>query len=182
MKNAIKALVLVALVAFAGIANAQNSASTTGTATARIIRPITLTANHDLAYGNFIPPASSAGTIVMSPAGVETYAPTAMQPGTQAGTGVAGGLGAATFTLTGEPSFTVVISRVTTGAKVSDGAGHTMNLTAFTTDAVSPNLDATGSYTYHVGATLNVAQNQVIGEYTTALSGGTPWTETVAYQ
>jgi len=180
MKNAIKALVLVALFAIAGIANAQNSASTNGTATARIIRPVTITKNTNLNFGNVLAPNSGTGTVVVSPAGTPTYTPAGIQPGTQGGLG--GAITAGQFTVTGEPGFTLDITRVTTGAAVGDGLGHTMALSSFTTDAgANPVADATGSIIYHVGATLSIPAGQAIGQYSTTASNGTPWTETVAY-
>ncbi|MEP7235131.1 MAG: DUF4402 domain-containing protein [Ignavibacteriota bacterium] len=62
-------LVAAAFLAFAGTAAAQNSASTTGHASARVILPITIGEDQTLAFGGFFAGATS-GTVDIATNGV----------------------------------------------------------------------------------------------------------------
>jgi len=179
MKNAIKALVLVAIFAIAGIANAQNSASTNGTATAHIIHPVTITMSPGgLQFGNVIPPNSGTGTEVISPAGASTYSPAGMKPGTQLGT-----QSAATFTITAEPSMFIDITRSGVATLKDPFGDPAIIADTFTTDApANPVADGvTGTIVYHVGGTLHVPAGTIASTYSTTNPGGSGWTETAAY-
>jgi len=123
-------ILAIALLAFAGSAFAQGSASTTGTASAWTIRPVAITNCGDLAFGNIIGSANG-GTVSISNTGVVTYNTAGdLKPGTQTGT-----TSAACFCATGEGGFAVnigpaagtvvVITRVPPG---SPGVGFVNSL------------------------------------------------------
>lgn len=58
--------------AVASPAFAQSSASTTGTGSVTIVRPLTITKNADLAFGTVVRPATGSGTAVVSAAGARS--------------------------------------------------------------------------------------------------------------
>jgi len=167
MKNSMKTLVVLAILAIAGLANAQSSANANATANATIICPISITNTHNLEFGTIVN-GPSGGTETVSTADVASYT----------GTGVAGYTGsiahntpqAADFTVGGQGGFSYSItpSIVTnfggTGATLgsltsSQGASNTFSGTACTTNT----LDIGGTITFTAAAngaysaTINVA-------------------------
>ena len=54
MRNSIKVLVMLAIVAMAGMANAQSSASSSADITATVIVPITIAKPSDMALGKLV--------------------------------------------------------------------------------------------------------------------------------
>jgi hypothetical protein len=186
MKNAIKLFVAVAVLAIAGIASAQNSASTNATASARIIKPITITKVSDLQFGNII---SGAGTLTVKAGTTPVYSNPALKPGSQVGVQTA-----AQFTMTGEPTFTYTItSSPALGGTIviTDGtnaAGHTANVVLASnatdntgTNLPTPALDPSGTANFYIGGVLTVTAANISGNYSNANTGGTPWSVTVAY-
>lgn len=190
MKNSIKALVAVAILAVAGIASAQNSSSVNATASARIIRPITLSKNADLAFGNILAPLSTTATLTIVQGSTPVYSDPGTKPGSQVGT-----QNAAQFTMTGEPTFSYNISSspaigAVDALIITDGTAGLTHSCAVTltgpTNSVggtltNPVADATGTSTFYVGGVLKVKTTNVAGNYSNANTGGTPWSVTVAY-
>jgi len=188
MKNAIKLFVAVAILAVAGIASAQNSASVSATASARIIRPITLTKNADLEFGNIISPTTGSATLTIKQNNTPAYSNPATKPGSQTGV-----QNPAQFTMTGEPTFTynITSSPAIGGSLIlTDGsvaAGHTATaVIGNPTDATGTNLsnpvaDVTGTSTFYVGGVLTITSTNVPGSYSNTNTGGTAWSMTVAY-
>jgi len=181
MKNSIKSLVVMAIIAIAGTTFAQstgNSASATGTANATIVCPISLTAG-TITFGTFVSPAA-ATTVSLDNAGVATYG-AGTNPGSQGGAH-----SASTWNVTGQGGWTYNLTDDATRAfTISDGAGHTMTGNANAPSGSNPRTlagdgcNGTGSFTQ--GGTVNVGAGQVSGTYSTGNSGGSGWSETVTY-
>jgi hypothetical protein len=163
MKNIVKSLAITAAVlGFANSTFAQ--ASATASVTANIITPITIVKTVDMNFGNVAVSATVAGTTILAPAGTRT-------------TGGAGGVTlpantgtvtAATFTVSGEPTFTYAIT-LPSSATITDASSHTMTVNSFTSNPSSTGvLSGGGSQTLTVGATLNVLAGQASGSYTNA--------------
>jgi Domain of unknown function (DUF4402) len=135
----------------------SNTASTSANATARIVTPIAIAKTSDMHFGDVVA-GGSAGTVVLTPAGVRSAA-----GGTTLGN--AGGTAAAAFNVTGQGSATYAIT-LPASTTVTSGA-NTMTVNAF---ASSPSgtgaLSAGGSQALTVGATLNVGASQATGTYT----------------
>ncbi len=139
-------------------ANAQGSSATAAaSATARIITPIAITNTQGLAFGN-IAASAALGTVTVSPAGVRTstggVTPSAI-----------GTFNNAIYTATGENNATYSIS-LPASTTISSGANN-MTVNGFTSNPTPTGLlNASGSQTITVGATLNVGANQATGNYT----------------
>jgi hypothetical protein len=162
MKNITKVFAIAAL----AIVSANSSfaqATATAAASATIITPITIVKTVDMNFGNVAVSASTAGTVVMSPAGVRS-------------TGGAGGVtlpatpgtvAAASFTVSGQANYTYAITLPSTCTISS--SGNTMIVNTFTsTPSSTGTLSSGGTQTLTVGATLNVASAQAAGLYTNA--------------
>ena len=163
MKNIVKVIAVAAIVLGASSTSSFAQASATAAASANIITPITIVKTVDMNFGNVDVSATTAGTAVLAPAGTRT-------------TGGAGGVtlpattgtvAAASFTVSGQASYTYAITLPSTCTITS--SGHTMTVNAFTSYPSSiGTLSGTGSQTLTVGATLNVAAGQASGAYTNA--------------
>ncbi len=157
-----KKLTTLALAVFGLIlgsyAFAQNSATTSANATARIVTPITLTKTSDMNFGDVVP-SGVAGTVQLSPAGARVA-------GGGAALGSAAGVAAAGFTVAGQANYNYSIT-LPASTTVNDGGPNNMTVNAFTSNPTpTGNLGAGGSQALLVGATLNVGANQVTGVYT----------------
>jgi hypothetical protein len=166
-KMSCRVLIALGILATAGGAMAQSSATTNGTATATIIRPITLAASRDLAFGNVVPSAA-LGTMVLTAASSTAASVTGgvTKPGTQVGT-----VTSAQFDVGGEGGFTYTITLPGSAATITSGS-DTMTVGTFTSSivvtagALSNAIGAAGLQTFYVGGTLNVGANQNPGNYT----------------
>jgi hypothetical protein len=155
---------------------AQSTATATGTATANVIRPITLAAARNLAFGNVVPGAST-GTLLVAgdSAGAQTVGGGVTQPGGQKGT-----VTSAQFNVAGEGAFTYTITIPTAAITISDGGSpaDTMTVDTWTSDIattagaglLSGTAGTAGAQTFYVGGTLNVGANQAAGAYTGTFS------------
>jgi hypothetical protein len=116
-----------------------------------------------LSFGSFV--AGSGGSVTMSPSGARSAAGGVTLVPSGAGT-------AAQFSITGDPGMTYSISLPLDGeAELSNGAGQSMPLRAFTSDPSGTGvLDGGGSQTVSVGATLDVGASQATGAYSGAFS------------
>jgi len=101
MKNSLKALVVVAILAIAGMANAQNSASATATANATIVCPIAIVNTTNLEFGT-ITNSATGGTVVVPPTGSATYTGVVATTGSNAGPAPH----SANFNISGQGQFT----------------------------------------------------------------------------
>ena len=142
--------------------NAQNSATGTANATATIITPIAITheGKPDLNFGKIVP-SSTAGTVVITPAGAisATSGVTLFEQDNTTS--------AATFTVTGESDATYAITLPESINISETGGTTTMTVDNFTSNpSGTGTLAANGEQTLSVGARLNVDAGQVAGDYT----------------
>jgi hypothetical protein len=116
-----------------------------------------------LSFGSFV--AGSGGSVTISPSGARSAAGGVTLIPSGAGT-------AAQFSITGDPGMTYSISLPLDGeAELSNGAGQSMPLRAFTSDPSGIGLfSISGSQTLSVGATLDVSASQTAGAYSGAFS------------
>ena len=144
------------LLGFSASAFAQVSA--TANASATIITPIAISKTVDMNFGN-IAVGTTAGTVVLSTAGVRTKTGGVTLPATT------GTVSAASFNVTGSgtSSFTITLP---TSITLSDGATHTMTVGTLTSNPSGTGTLSSGAATIAVGGTLNVGASQVAGTYT----------------
>ena len=155
-----------------GQAMAQSTAIGTATASATILRPITITKATDMNFGNVVT-SSAAGTVVLLPDGTRsrtagsTFIPS--NPGTvTAAAFTINGEGAATYSvtlplsvsLTGGTGTAMTVATFTSTPGTVAGAG-TLNGSAGTADTAS----TAGTQTLLVGGTLAVGATQEAGVY-----------------
>ncbi|UPK72684.1 DUF4402 domain-containing protein [Chitinophaga filiformis] len=158
-----------ALACLATAAHAQETA--TATATATIVTPISITKDVDMNFGNVAVQSSTAGTVVLTPAGTRSATGGVTLPST------AGTVTAASFTVSGTSGYTYTITLPSTALTITSGS-NTMTVTNFTSDPSGANGTLTGgSEVLNVGATLNVSAAQPAGTYVS----GTPFSVTVNY-
>jgi len=182
MNNTFKALVAIAILAIAGLAEAQNSASASATANATIICPIKLVKDFDLNFGNVV---SGSGTATVDNSNNESYSGN-IAPGSNPGSH-----NAAEFKVTGQAgaSYAISMTPATGTLTVTDASGNnptTVQLNAPT--AVSGTLGTldqeqggcSGDQKFRIGGVLTVS-GQPAGSYSNGNPGGTPWSETVTY-
>lgn len=154
-------------------AQSANTSSAQGAAIATVVGPVKVTAGAGLRFGQFVSPAT-AGTITIDPFGTVTTS--GGMVGADAFSQTGAGRGNATFAVNGNvnAAFSVKISN---NIQLASGANR-MKVNVFTGNVVGGAgvLDASGSYTLTVGATLSVNANQPVGSYS-----GT-YSVTVTYQ
>lgn len=160
IKSAVAASVMAA--AMVGASSAQ-AASGTGTATAKVLTPLTVTSTRDLAFGVIVP-STSANTVVLTAAGARTCNVT-----TCVGTPTSG-----QFNVTGTAAQVVTIAGDAGPFTLSSGT-NSMTVSGLTVSAATATLTA-GTASFTVGGTLNVGANQAEGDYTGS------YTVTVNYQ
>ena len=157
---------------FSGV-SVISSAQVTATATASstIVTPIGITKTVDMNFGNVAINSTTAGTVVLAPAGTRTSTGGVTLPAT------VGTVSAAEFIVSGENDYTFSITLPSTSHEIKSGS-NTMSVTGFTsTPTPTGTLSATGSATVKVGATLNVSAGQAAGTDTSV----TPFEVTVNY-
>ena len=171
MKNMKKILVAaIVVIVFASSAKAQSTA--TATATATIVTPIAIAKNVDMNFGN-VAVTSTAGTVILAPAGTRTKSGGVTLPA------VPGTVTAAKFTVTGEGTYGFAITLPSTDVTLTNTTGvgaETMVANAFTCDLGASSALVAGSKIMFVGATLNVGALQKAGVYVSA-----PFNVTVNY-
>lgn len=156
-------------VGVAAPAFAQSSASTTGSGSVTVIRPITVTKNQDLRFGTVVRPATGAGTAVVSTANARTV------------TGGVVGLTsgdtpqAAQFTIDGEGGQSVSVTIPATFAIANGVDSLTVttsnNLTgSAAAQTLSNTLGAAGALVFRVGGSIPVASTSATGLYTGTFS------------
>lgn len=148
-----RAIVGAAIAALALNAPAAHAASATGTATAKILRQITLTNTSALQYATIISGAS-ASTVAVSTAGVRTCGASLSCLGTAT---------AASFDVDGTEGAVVLVGG-DSSVSLTGSLGGTMT-SSLTYSAANITLGATGG-SFQVGGTLSVGANQAAGDYT----------------
>lgn len=149
--------------------NVQAATSSTS-ATAEIIAPVSIGLSRDLDFGTIIPGAIQTGTVTVNPA-------TSARTPTGGVTLVNSIWGAALFNITGQPTtarrthgFNITLPKSIT---IKNAANKTMTVDIFTSDlsqdgnngVYTGTFDGTGRASFHVGGTLNVGINQDPGAY-----------------
>lgn len=154
-----------AAVAFAAPAMAQSTASTTGTGSITVIRPLTITKNADLKFGTVVRPGTGAGTAVVSAAGARSV--------TGGVVGLASGdtPQASQFTVAGEggQSISVTVPATFTMANGTDSlvVTTTNNLVGSAgAQTLSNAMGAAGSLVFNVGGSVPIASTTTTGAYT----------------
>jgi len=152
MKNYITTLALIGALA-PGLAMAA-TASGTGTASAKIVEPVTVTQTQGLNFGTV---TNEAGTVSISLSGGERSS-TGDNLVTDGNTPSLGQIN-----ITG-PAGQPISINIPTNAEISaSGAGLTVNLSS--TDRGSKTLDSEGSFTIYVGGSMN-PEGWTAGTYT----------------
>jgi len=157
MKNLF--LVAIAILGFSAASFAQVQA--TATTSARIITPIAISKSVNLDFGAVAVSPTTAGTVVLVPAGTRSKTGGVTLPVTT------GTVSAAKFTVTGLDLSTYSIA-LPGDITLSDGASHEMIVGTFTSTPSSTGVLSSGTQDIFVGATLNVGAAQAAGLYTNA--------------
>lgn len=157
---------LLAAAGAAMLAGAAIAADADSTAGAEIIAPLQISNSAALYFGTIAPSLTAGDTVVVSAAGAKSC-------GAEL-TCLTDDHTAAQFDVTGEADASYTIS-LPTSVSISNGAGANMTVDNFTGSKATGTL-VSGSDSFNVGGTLDVAANQATGEYT-----GT-FTVTVEYQ
>jgi hypothetical protein len=164
-------ILFVATLTFACLATTVRGQETaTATATATIVTPISIVKDVDMNFGNVAVQSTTAGTVVLAPAGTRTRTGGVTLPTT------AGTVTAASFTVSGTSGYTYAITLPSTALTITSGA-NTMTVTTFTSDPSGTGTLTAGEQVVNVGATLNVGAGQPAGTYVSA----TPFDVTVNY-
>ena len=160
----------VVVLGFSAVSLAQSTKTATATASATIIKGLTITKTAEMSFGN-LTVGSTAGTVVLTPAGTRTSPDLTLFGGTTT---------AASFNVVGDfnASFTITLPTTDHVIKLTTGP-ETMIVNAFNSNPAAgiSALSPTGTSTITVGATLNVLANQAPGLYQST----TPFDVTVNY-
>ena len=155
---------LVGLFLTSTVAMAQFDTDTnTSTAGATIVAPIALSHSVHLNFGQIVPHATLAGTVLQSAAASPTRTPTNCTLGSSVG------MAPGTFTVTGGANATYAITLPANGVVSLDdgGAGDAMAIDDWTSlPSATGTLNGGGTQTLYVGATLNIGAAQLAGAYT----------------
>ena len=165
MTRKISLLVAIAMLGTSGAAFAQATAVQSTTATTRILQALTMAKNTDLAFGSVVRSAA-AGTNT-----VTINATTGARSISGAGAGVlsASTSGRATFTVTGEGAQTFSITPAASFNMTRVGGAETISVTtsqSAATGTISGSLGSSGTSTFGVGGSFDVANTTVTGDYT----------------
>lgn len=149
------------LIAFSMNVNAQNTATENTAAGATIVSTITLTENQDLQFGQIVKNAVG-GTVEIQPAS---------DPARTLGglTNIPGDVHrAAQYTVTGDDNFSFKIVRDATVLLTGPTGVGTDELTITTSlsGSAAGVTTSSGTYTFWIGGTMPVADDQIAGAYT----------------
>jgi hypothetical protein len=159
----------LAAVAFAAPALAQSTASTTGTGSITVIRPLTITKNADLKFGTVVRPGTGSGTAAVSAAGARTVTGgvvgLASGDTPQASQFTVAGEGGQSISVTIPASFTMANGTdsltVTTSNNLAGSAGS---------QTLSNAMGAAGSLVFNVGGSVPITSTTPSGAYTGAFT------------
>jgi len=132
------------------------AASDTGTATATVMTPISISADTALDFGAFAP--STGGTVTIATDGARSSSGVVPSSTDTGNNGV--------FTVTGQASATYAITLPSDGTVTITSGGNSMDVDTFTSNpSGTGTLSGGGSQTLNVGATLTVGSGQAAGSY-----------------
>jgi len=157
MKNLILVAILLLTVSVLSFGQVTVTASTS----VNIVAPIGMTLGTNMNFGN-VATAGSAGTVILSTAGVRT-----------AGTGVTfpattGTVTAASFAVTGSGSFTYIITLPASDVVLTGGPTANVKVNTFVSNPSGTGALTAGAQTLLVGATLNLPASTLAGAYSNA--------------
>jgi hypothetical protein len=159
MKKITVALTIVGIAIGTTAFAAQNTATGTGTANARIITAISIVPGTALNFGDVVP-SGVAGTVSVDAAGVRTSAG-------GASLGNATGVAAGAFTVGGQANATYSITLPANGVVTVTSGANSMAVNNFVSNpSGTGTIGAGGTQALGVGATLSVGINQAAGSYT----------------
>lgn len=157
------AAAVVALSAFAAPAFAQNSATASTTGSVKIIQPLSLAKDTDLAFGSVVKPTTGSNTVAISASNGDRAlsggGDAALAPSTS---------GRATYTVTGEGGQTFSISAPSSFDMTRQGGSETLTVTltkSAATGTLSGSLGSSGTATFGVGGSFAVASTTATGSY-----------------
>jgi hypothetical protein len=159
-------LAVATILVVAGLAAPAAAVTATGTLTATIIRPISVTKGSDLAFGKIVKPSSSSSTVTLTPAGALTVT------GSDGAAVTGSAHSAASFTVGGEgaQSFMLVIPGSVTlnGPSSSHITIATSNDAGCTTGCTLGGTlgGAAPAFVFHVGGSFTLLSTQTSGAYT----------------
>jgi len=161
--------VVVALgVAAAASANAQSSSTQSTTTSVKIVQPITLTKNSDLAFGTVVKPNTGANSVTISNA-----SDTPALSGAGDGALAASTTSRAAFTVSGEggSAFSVTVPASVTMTRSGGAQTLAVNLTASSASGtLSGSIGSTGTASFTVGGAFPVSAGTVSGSYSGAFN------------
>jgi hypothetical protein len=169
-------LVLISLIPVLGMGSVAQAKTGTGTSTASMRRALTITNTQSLAFGSLIRPTAASNVTI--------NAQTAARTKSAGISWVGGTFKRGIFSVNGTPNKIVTVS-MPNFTLLRGGGTQTMTVNTLrmsvngggqATITGTRNLGATGTLTIGIGGRLNVAANQVAGDY----SGN--YTLTVNYQ
>jgi hypothetical protein len=143
-------------------ANAQTSASASAETSAYIVKPISITKDVDLVFGNIVPTAAP-GTVVIDTDGNRTFTGGAFSFANSTGNPTA-----AEFTVFGEDNATYSITLSATSFVVKNADEVEMTVENIVTTPTPTGVLNGGTQVIKVGAKLNVAANQAGGLYSSS--------------
>lgn len=152
-----------AIFAFSTISFGQDTDNATASAGANIIRPLTITKESDLHFGDLVPSTEGSVIVKMEQDGtISSAAQYYLSTVTRT---------AASFTITGQPlhSYNINADATVTLAGQDAAAGSTMVLTfdpSLDIDGTSLTMPETGTQNLSLGGSLALAKNQQAGTYT----------------
>ena len=149
-------VILMSIASLNAFADGGSTATSSASASARIITPIALSTTQNLNFGN-IASSNTLGTVTISTANVRTstggVTPSAIGAFTQA-----------IYAASGENNATYSI-QLPSSVTISDGTNN-MTVNNFVSDPGTTGvLSGSGAQTINVGATLNVGADQATGNY-----------------
>lgn len=138
------------------------SATSTATVTVNVVSTIQSNNISNLIFGD-ISSSASSGTVVLNPTGSRVAT-----GGVTINTAVPGSTAA--FDVTGDPNATYAIT-LPASVTLTSSSGNSMLVDTFNSlPSISGMLDGSGQQALQVGATLNVASNQIFGSYSGVMS------------
>jgi hypothetical protein len=149
----------VALVAAMGMAGSASAATGSASATATILDSLQVVADSALDFGTIA--ATGAGTLTVNPDGTDNCTSSTTLTCTV-------GRAAAALHVVGNDGAAVNITLPSNTTSLTDGAGHSMNVTALTLSDATATLGSggtAGQFAFTVGGTLNVNNGQSAGVY-----------------
>lgn len=170
MKRVLGAATALMIVGFAAPSFAAATASDSSTVTAKIIRPISVTKNADLAFGTIVRPTVGGGSSVVA---VDTAGARSVTGGDAVALGTTSAA-AAQFTIAGEGGQSISVSvpasfNLTGPSTVPVTTTNDLSGSA-SSQLLSNALGAAGSLVVKVGGSFTVTDSTATGDYTGTLT------------